>query len=159
MTKTTMGKLFVVAAALLSLTTACVVEDVYVDTGGADDTGTIDDDGRPERPSVGDPADEPADAPEPVASSPYVEPDQVTAGEHLLAFVVADGGADLSLAVDVALYGEPDVTVATWAVRDADELALSLEVAASSPAGVLDVVVELEDGSAFRVAEGLTVVR
>jgi len=155
-------KLLVVAGGLVALT-ACVVEEVTVDTGGAAeavDTAT--------------PAQAPSDRPDPDAgpgadsggpddgaddASPYVEPATAAPGETLLAFVVADGAADLSMAEEVLLYGEPDVTVATWAVRDADELALSLEVAEGSPEGPLDVVVELTDGGVFRVAEGLQISR
>ena len=158
-----MRKLVAVAVALGGLS-ACVVEEVTVDTGGPEATDVTPedrgDDG-PARPS--DPADggEPGDDivrdDVPGDGVPYVEPSELLAGDLVLAFVVADGAADLSTAVDVALYGEPDVTVATWAVRGTDELALSLQVSDRSPAGTLDVVVDLADGSVLRVADGITV--
>ncbi len=144
-----------IAALVSVLAAGCAVEPVFVDTGGSPDTGVVPTD-RPDRPGT-EPGDEvPADAP-PAASSPYMEPAVVSPGDHVLAFLVADGAADLSQAVALSLYGEPDVVIATWAVRDGDELAVSLEVAAGSPAGPLDVVVDLADGAVLRIPEGLTV--
>lgn len=132
----------------------CVVEPVTVHTGGSVDTGAQQAEG-PERP--GQEAADEGTAPEPTLPTPHVEPAEVDAGEHLLAFVVTDGAADATAAVALSLYGEPDVVVATWAVRDAGEIAVSLEVAASSPPGPLDVVVDLADGGVLRIPAGLTV--
>ena len=145
---------------VLSILTACVVEEVTVDTGD----GAVDDEVERTRPDPRDPSADEGDAPDPGLpddeasdGAPYVDPAEVSPGDLVLAFVVADGTADLQQAVALDLYGEPDVDIATWAVRGADELAVSLQVAPSSPAGTLDVVVELGDGSIVRIPEGLTV--
>jgi len=142
-------------ALVAAFVVGCTVEPVFVDTGGSPDTGVAPTD-RPDRPGTEPGDEEPADAP-PASPSPYMEPAVVSPGDHLLAFVVADGAADLSQAVALSLYGEPDVVIATWAVRDSDELAVSLEVDGGSPAGPLDVVVDLADGAVLRIPEGLTV--
>lgn len=139
----------------LAVAMGCVVEPVRVDTGGPQDTAEPTD--APVRP--GAPDDDAGTEVPPVEAlpEPFVEPAEVAPGEHRLVFVVADGAADLTEAVAISLYGAPDVVIATWAVRDADELAVSLEVATGSPQGSLDVVVDLADGGVLRIPEGLTV--
>ncbi len=109
-----------------------------------------DDDYRPDRPGDDDP--EPGDTggddqPNAPDYGFYLTPDEAEAGDTFIASLRADGEDPVELEdiADLNLYG--DVQILASDLRSS-ELLLTVQVDAQADLGLVDLLVELEDGSA-----------
>lgn len=84
-----------------------------------------------------------------------LNPAQAEQGEIFLGSItVAEGELDLTLAKEIRVYGDAELLV--WGAR-ANEITATFEVRANAELGPVDLVVELEDGSAELLPAAFTV--
>ena len=82
-------------------------------------------------------------------------PSQAEQGESFIGYItVSDGQGDLNAVTDVKFYG--DIAMGSWDSRG-DEVILSVSVADDAVEGEVDMIVEMEDGSAIWLEAALTV--
>lgn len=134
----------------LSLTTGCVLYDgeckdeLWADTGWGDDGWSEED-----TDESGDDHDDGA-----AGVGFTLSPAQGLAGSTFITSLEADAVFDFSQVSDVWFFG--DVSLCTKASRS-DELILTLSIDADAELGVVDMVVEMEDGERILVGGALNI--
>ncbi|MCK6502601.1 hypothetical protein L6R53_04270 [Myxococcota bacterium] len=131
------------AFSLLPALGACVIHDN--DCPG-DDFWADDDSGRPDPDDTG--------APEEPKARLWLDPDAGAPGEDLIAGLQSDQPFDWSTVAAVEFFGP--ITPCTMQARQ-DELLITLAVDDDAPAGPVDLLVELDDGTAIWVDDAFLV--